>query len=95
MSAEWVITKSYIEGNYDGTEKIATAVDVRGPNGGSEATWLGLLSGEGRAFRLIDGDGIIYFTGRCVRESFAPLDDYGMQDGCIQIQFYDKGWKTL
>jgi hypothetical protein len=52
-------------------------------------------------FRLLDGDGEVYYEGLsddCDSESaFAPLDDFGEGDaGCTEIQYLCQNiWKTL
>ena len=56
-------------------------------------------------FRMLDGDGNIYYGGRCTPElldgseelAFSPLDDFGMPNaGCVEIQFHERGeWRPL
>ena len=57
---------------------------------------------EGREFRLLDGDGTVYFQGRMWSEDpgsdddFAPLDCYGSAFGCVEIQYHVDGeWASL
>jgi hypothetical protein len=52
-------------------------------------------------FRLLDGDGEVYYEGLsddCDSENaFAPLDDFGEDNaGCTEIQYHQRGiWVTL
>ncbi len=48
-------------------------------------------------FRLLDGDGNIYFEGvASVGEEFQPLDDFGREYGCTQIDYLEEAnWKEL
>ena len=48
-------------------------------------------------FRMLDDDGFVYFMGYCKNDSsFAPLDDYGTEYGCTEIQYkVDRKWTTL
>ena len=52
-------------------------------------------------FRLLDGDGYVYFEGVSNDSetdiAFAPLDDFGEPDsGCVEIQYFRDGkWETL
>lgn len=43
-------------------------------------------------FRLLDGDRNIYFEGLANRnDSFAPLDFFGSEYGCTDLQFFENG----
>lgn len=49
-------------------------------------------------FRMLDGDGQVYYGGRCTPEvEFQPLHDFGTPNaGCTTIQFrVDGRWQTL
>ena len=49
-------------------------------------------------FRMIDGDGEIYYGGRCTPATeFEPLDNFGMPNaGCTSIEFkVGADWKVL
>jgi len=52
---------------------------------------------EYKSFRLLDDDGIIYFTGLAevdlydTEEGFEPLDEIGAEYGCIDIQYLEDG----
>ncbi len=48
-------------------------------------------------FRLLDDDGIVYFTGRSEdSSSFGPLDSYGVGFGCTSIEYLENGkWEVL
>jgi hypothetical protein len=79
-------------------------VRVYGPGGITDGQCKRLAAGEGARFRLLDGDGILYFSGRLLGDDesgdgFGPLDDYGTPDsGCTTIQYLSPGtgkWETL
>jgi hypothetical protein len=79
-------------------------VSVYGPGGVTDGQCKRLAAGEGTRFRLLDGDGILYFSGRLLgdaesEDGFGPLDDYGTPDsGCTTIQYLTPGtgkWETL
>lgn len=71
---------------------------ITGPASASDRDVARLHAGEGIAFRLLDDDGELYFTGRRLEESdadvdyfgeneLAPLDCFGMPDsGCTMQQ---------
>lgn len=43
-------------------------------------------------FRLIDSDRIIYFEGMAARnDSFDPLDFFGSEYGCTDLQYFEYG----
>lgn len=43
-------------------------------------------------FRLLDGDRNIYFEGVASRsDSFAPLDFFGIDFGCTDLQYFEFG----
>lgn len=48
-------------------------------------------------FRMLDDDGEVYYEGFCNRESFQPLDDFGMPNaGCTMIEYQNNGkWELL
>lgn len=49
-------------------------------------------------FRLIDGEGKARYYGRStVPDVYAPLDDFGVPEGCIRIEYFNgkKGWYAL
>jgi len=49
-------------------------------------------------FRLVDGDGGVYYHGRSSdSSSFGPLDDFGTGwAGCTEIQYLENGhWQPL
>jgi len=47
-------------------------------------------------FRMLDGDGYIYFEGVGEGLTFAPLDDYGRDFGCVSIEYLTEGrWEEL
>ena len=58
-----------------------------------------------QAFRLLDGDNEVYFTGWLDRDAFQvadgdtaflPLDDFGAGYGCVGMEYKESGkWVTL
>lgn len=49
-------------------------------------------------FRLLDGDDILYFLGvSTVEDDFIPLDLYGINYGCVSIQYKNSNneWEIL
>lgn len=49
-------------------------------------------------FRLLDGDDIVYFVGlSAVEDDFNPLDYYGIDYGCVWIQYKNANdeWEIL
>lgn len=52
-----------------------------------------------RLFQLLDDDGLVYFRGfqdPVNFDEFAPLDWYGVDYGCTELQYKDgPEWKTL
>lgn len=86
----WLITRDIIEeGKNDGR---------MGPSSISDDSIQALTNGEGFAFRMLDDDSELYYEGRCtIKDSFQPLDNFGMPNaGCTMIQYRNKGrWETL
>ena len=51
-------------------------------------------------FRLLDDDQEIYFEGVMLQtdteQLFEPLDEFGVDYGCVEIQILDKGlWEVV
>ena len=58
----------------------------------------GLDLSETFDFRLLDDDGVVYAYGKNTKESFGPLDKYGSDFGCTDIQYKNKRtgeWESL
>jgi hypothetical protein len=79
-------------------------VRVLGPRDITDGQEQALARGEGVRFRLLDGDGIVYYTGRFLgdaesEDGFGPLEDYGTPDsGCTGIQYRNPAtgqWEAL
>lgn len=58
--------------------------------------------GEGKRFRLLDDDGIVYFHGKCIatdegsEEEFFPLEWASWYAGATEIQYKERyRWVTL
>lgn len=79
----WVITSP----DYDG--ESSSAVAKIGPSGAKGRLPLGRVVQDGEHFRLMDSDGRVRFTGYIEGEytGYEPLEDYGRQNGCTEIQY--------
>ena len=92
----WRITKDFLDDTPTRPNTLAV-----GPQGMGNDILGRLLGGEGKKFRMLDGDGIVYFEGLFIgdenTDEFEPLDDYGTPDsGCTDIQYFENGkWETL
>ena len=84
----WIITEDLLN-NDDGTTgpiDILSEINIR------------LINGEGREFRLLDDDNILYYRGRLIGgNGFEPLDDFGLPNaGCTTVQYKSGNtWKSL
>lgn len=66
-------------------------------------TGIGTLSNDTVRFRLLDGDGEVYYEGYidCTdlhgyeEHAFSPLNDFGVGSGCTELQYWIKDWHTL
>ena len=100
MRYAWVITKDNIT---EPGDDLPSRVGWAGPSTATEDDVK--LARVGRAFRMLDDDGIVYYHGRIWTEDepgseddFGPLEDLGTPDaGCVTIQYRDDGgmWVTL
>jgi hypothetical protein len=96
----WIIKKDHL-----GMENVLgpkyNRVSVIGPRRIAPETRARLLKGEGQKFRMLDGDGQVYYEGLCIEGKdasglFAPLENFGTPDsGCTDIQYWNGGWKSL
>lgn len=100
----WIITKDVIGDD-------AESAGEMGPAGISREVADALLDGEGKRFRMLDDDRIVYYYGRWIEDEeaeslafeacvddFQPLDNFGAPyAGCTIIQYRnDKGqWEDL
>ena len=77
MNGSFVITEDHLDGVEEYSEGLATPETVKS---------------KGQQFRLLDDDGILYYSGVCLHGGsedavFAPLD-WGMANaGCTEIQY--------
>jgi len=84
----WTITRDYIE---EGKGVGKCSCDFE------EAKQTSLV----HRFRMLDGDGEVYFEGvsddASSQRAFNPLDDFGRGfAGCVEIQYHEgKTWKPL
>ncbi len=86
---KWVLTKNRLTGNKQWQHGNCQPSDIPDPV----------------AFRLLDDDGVVYFTGLLEQkafenapdyEAFEPLDTYGTAYGCTELQYKQNGhWQTL
>lgn len=89
----WIITRDLIDDDEG----------VTGPSLVSQEIGSRLGAGEGRAFRMRDDDGEIYYYGRYLgpddERLFGPLDDFGMPNaGCTSIEYKHATldqWETI
>lgn len=91
----WIITKDHLAAPGE-----KSAVGVMGPRE-SRADPKFLLE-HGKAFRLLDDDGEVYYEGRWNglegndADAFGPLHDFGLPNaGATTLQYWDNGWKAL
>lgn len=94
----WVIDRDHLAEQDEDSEAGTT-----GPSDASEELLARLSAGDGEPFKMRDGDGELYYTGRIVgadtdnEDGFAPLQDFGMPNaGCTGIE-YKRGnsWEAL
>lgn len=94
----WIIDVDYL------ADDEGSNVGVMGPRDIPSHIEAGLLSGEGKVFRIIDDDGEKYYRGRYIgpdnEDMFGPLWDYAQPGaGATDIQYPDeatgKRWVTL
>ena len=91
MAAQWLITE----------DKTADTQYPEGTNMNAKGKASYNYSGDPNAlthkFRMKDDDGEIYYLGKCDRESFRPLDDFGaFNAGCTTIEYLNNGkWEAL
>ncbi len=84
----WIITKDHLE--EEGSED--SSVGVIGPRDATPEQVADLQAGRGAAFRMYDGDGKLYYSGRAVWDEpteeahVGPLVDYGYPNaGAVRI----------
>jgi hypothetical protein len=91
----WIITRDHIA---DVTIEAGTNSDAAGVTGPHNQV-AELKSGEGKAFRMLDDDGNLYYTGRIIgnHSGFEPLEDFGTPNaGCTEIRYLNNHkWETL
>ncbi len=77
-------------------------VGVAGPSTATDAQLAQLRGDTGHRFRMLDGDGVVYYEGLFLGDSdaeaaFGPLDDFGTPNaGCTSIEYWrDTKWEVL
>lgn len=96
----WVIERDHLD---KPGKDPHTAKGLTGPSAAPQELLDRLERGQGVRFRMYDGDGELYFTGRVLAlnedgttqafkdagdEFMAPLDDFGGPDsGCVEIRY--------
>jgi hypothetical protein len=94
----WIITKDKIATPGAEPRTNQNAVGITGPSTASDHAVARLREGDGQPFRMLDGDGEIYYYGRFLEEphdpelyeavEFQPLDNFGTPNaGCAEIQY--------
>lgn len=101
----WIITTDHIADASEPEGTNSNAKGVKGPHNLDPAIEAQLDAGKGRAFRIKDDDGELYYTGRIItpREEvggemdFAPLDDFGKPNaGAVEIWYrINNKWTEL
>jgi len=92
MSYCWTITVDLMDGAQEG---------LTGPRGETRTQSEIVLHPDGVRFRLLDGDGELYYEGVAIlpedASGFEPLEDFGTPyAGCVAIQLKERGrWNTL
>ena len=93
MGYGWVITEDKLN------DSKYSRKGVCGPNGMSFT--LAQIAADGRKFRMLDDDGILYYEGTFLGDDscsgFEPLEDFGTPDaGATTIQYLVNGkWEVL
>ena len=97
----WIIDKDH---SPDADAEIMTNANANGmigPHDIDQATMTRLIAGEGAKFRMTDGEGEIFYSGRLVGKDttgFEPLDDFGMPNAgacSIEYQDFNGKWSEL
>lgn len=85
----WVVDESYIEHGSFGDKKLVQYLSNDFDYGEFGMRKL-------HRFKMTDADGNLYYKGYCDDDSsFAPLDEFGVGAGAVDIYYYNKGWKLL
>lgn len=91
----WIITTDHL---YEpGDDLFENETGVVGPRSASGEAVAAVQTGKGRLFRMYDGDGELYYTGRLYDLSgeygeeacYAPLGDFGMPNaGAVEVKYH-------
>ena len=110
MRYGWIIDQDHIPTAGAVAPSNANATGMTGPRDIPKEIEERLKAGEGRAFRMEDGDGELYYSGRILvlnkdgkdepgtETDFAPLDDFGEPNaGCASILYQSPAgeWEEL
>jgi hypothetical protein len=79
----WLITRDHLE-NKDTFLKSSHDLHLY-----PESTFGEIINALPIKFRIFDGDGKLYFSGRMETVDFHPLDEFGIDYGCTELKFYD------
>ena len=89
----WIITED-MDDIFSGDD-----VGIVGPGNIDPSIESQLRAGQGRAFRMKDDDGEVYYKGRIIGEDSygaGPLDDFGAPNaGCTIYEEYNNGWNSI
>ena len=104
MSYGWIIDKDHLAEPGDEPGTNCNAVGIVGPSAApdrlvaflQDRDWDERDGVDVYTFKMYDGDGELYYTGRMITDEgkteeayFGPLDDYGMPNaGCTSIRYY-------
>lgn len=83
----WIVTQERLLGD------SSDAVGQIGPRGASKPVRFDTVINRGLHFRLLTKDGAPRYVGYILGElsGFEPLDDYGRQNGCTDIEYERDG----
>lgn len=99
----WIIDTDHL---YDPTRPSTdrNEAGTMGPSNITSDVEARLRAGEGRKFRMYDGNQELYYSGRILtpadpegggEQDFGPLDDFGKGNaGCTEIRYYDSAKNT-
>ena len=83
----WIVTQDKLLGD------SSDAVGQIGPRGSKKRVRFDTVINRGVHFRLLTKDGAPLYVGYILGEfsGFEPLDDYGRQNGCTDIEYERDG----
>ena len=98
MSCNWTISVDHFPDADAAPGTNCNAVGIVGPRSATMTHDEIMKHPESRAFRMLDDDGELMYSGRIVGgDGFEPLDNFGTPNaGATEIQYHVNGrWETL